>query len=136
MWSLLLLLAETAPAADGLPPWAKYILGPVGALALCVVYAVYTEKKRIPAVIAQIKDAQAALTILRDSHKEEMNKLRTKCEEDEDKLRKELRLWRDKHTKERSARAWWQSKAEGFAKQLGEESGIPPDIDKTFHRES
>lgn len=132
----LLLLAETAPATDGLPPWAKYILGPVGVLVLLLVYAWRTEKFRIPDVIKQIQEAQAALQLLRDSHKAEMQELREKGEADEDKLRAELQVWRDKHTKERSVRAWWQSKAEGFAKQLGEESGIPPDIDKTFHRDS
>jgi hypothetical protein len=131
----LLLLAETAAATEGLPPWAKYILGPLGTLVLLGVYAWHTEKKRIPTVIVQIKEAQAALTILRDSHKLEMEALRTKCDEDEDKLRKEIQKWRDKHTKERSTRAWWQSKAEGFAKQLGEDSGIPPDIDKTHYQD-
>jgi hypothetical protein len=132
---LLLLLAQTADATEGLPPWAKYILGPVGVLVLLLVYAWRTEKHRIPDVIKQIQTAQAALQLLRDSHKGEMDALRKKCDEDEDKLRKEIATWRDKHTKERSVRAWWQSKAEGFAKQLGEESGIPPDIDKTFYRD-
>jgi hypothetical protein len=132
----LILLAQTADATEGLPPWAKYVLGPLGVLVLLLVYAYRTEKHRIPDVIVQIKAKDDAIQLLRDSHKSEMEALREKHDSEEDELRKEIQTWRDKHTKERSVRAWWQSKAEGFAKQLGEESGIPPDIDKTYHRDS
>lgn len=118
-----------------MPEWLKLILGPVGALVLLAIYAYYTEKKRIPAVIKQIQDATAALAILRDDHKKEMDALRDKCEVDEKELRSAIQEWRDKHTKERSVRSWWQAKAEDFAKQLGAESGIPPDIDKTYYRD-
>ncbi len=134
MTDVLLLLAEAAATADGLPGWAKNRLGPLGALVLLGVYAYYTEKKRIPAVVEQIKKAQMDLTTLRDDHKVETNELRTKHEADEDKLRDDIQEWRDRHTKERGARAWWQSKAEGLAKQLDIEVGIPPDIDKTHYQ--
>lgn len=133
MIDVFLFLAEAA-TADGLPGWAKFLLGPLGALALLGIYAYYTEKKRIPAVVEKIEKAQTDLTTLRDEHKVETNELRTKHEKEEDKLRDDIQEWRDRHTKERSSRAWWQSKAEGLAKQLDIEVGIPPDIDKTHYQ--
>ena len=134
MLEMLIVLAQAADSTDGLPAWAKYILGPLGALALLGIYAWHTEKKRIPQVIEQIKQAQKELTQLRDDHKKELETVREKGEAEERRLEDEIQKWRDKHTKERTTRAWWQSKAEDFAKRLGEESGIPPDIDKTYYQ--
>jgi hypothetical protein len=135
MLDVIVTLAQSADATDGMPQWGKYALGPLGALVIMGAYAFYTEKKRIPGVVDQIKEAQKALENIRDEHKKETEALRAKFETEEKTLEKEIQLWRDKHTKERSARVWWQSKAEGFAKQLGEDSGIPPDIDKTHYRD-
>lgn len=124
--------AVVASAAEGLPDWAKYVLGPTGALVLLAIYAYVTEKKRIPSLIKQLLEAQHKIELVRIDGKEEVSALRTKTEKRETQLETTITEWRDKHTKERTVRAWWQSKAEDAYQQLDKEVGIPPDIDKTY----
>lgn len=119
-YAILAQTADLASQADMLPDWAKLMLGPLGLVVACLVWIIYTEKMRIPRLVEKLEGEQ-----------DEQDELRKHYESREEQLRAELTRCRDKYTKERAVRAWWQSKAEGFAKQLGTDSGIPPDINKT-----
>lgn len=132
--------AAATPATDGLPVWAKYLLGPLGTLVLMGVYAYWTEKVRVPKF-------QEVFTNLEERIKaanQRNEAFRTKCEEDKDAMRKawetkekllerEIADWRDRHTKEKSVRAWYQSQAQHLADDVGEKLKPPPDIDRTHY---
>jgi hypothetical protein len=144
--NLFLLLAENADkaaqAADTMPGWAKYVLGPVGALVLLIVYAVYTEKYRMTAIKKviddlkdELKEARNDLDTFRDTNSIKKDEIREKAEAREDELEVEIRRLKDKIAKEKSARAWWQAKATGAYKRLEEDLSIPEDIDKTHFGE-
>jgi hypothetical protein len=137
---ILLLAQEAAPATDGLPAWAKYILGPLGALVLMGVYAYWTEKKRIPQFVAVldqkdkvIKELQTKNESFRDKCEEDKEKLRASFETKEKILERDVQDWRDRHTKEKAVRAWYQSQAQQLADDVGEKLKPPPDIDKTHY---
>jgi len=134
-----LLLAQDAHV-DALPVWAKYLLGPLGTLVLMGVYAYWTEKKRVPQFIIVIAAKDGLIEHLQSKHED----FRDRCESEKDQMRrdfavKELGLerdvqdWRDRHTKEKSVRAWYQAQAESLADDAGEKLKPPPDIDRTHY---
>lgn len=136
----LLLLAQDAQATDGLPVWAKYILGPLGALVLMGIYAYRIEKVTKPAykkIIddkdALIEEARKKLHDFRDKCEADKEELRAKFEVKEKVLERDVQDWRDRHTKEKSVRAWYQAQAEQLADDAGEKLKPPPDIDKTHY---
>ena len=140
-YTLMILLADTAKVTeDALPSWGKYVLGPLGCLVLLLVYAVYTERYRIPQLHTVIKgmktrlcEMQERLDALGEKHSIKKDEIRAKAETREDELEVEVRRLRDKISKEKSARAWWQAKATGAFKRLKEDLSIPEDIDKTHY---
>lgn len=140
MLDLILLLAEGAQVADGLPAWAKYILGPLGALVLMGVYAYRNEKITKPAYKKIIDDKD----VLIDVGRKKLHEFRDKCDADKEEMREKFEVkervlerdvqdWRDRHTKEKSVRAWYQAQAEQMADEAGEKLKPPPDIDKTHY---
>jgi len=143
MTDLMILLADTATktAADPtIPSWGKYVLGPLGCLVLLLVYAIYTEKYRIPKFEGllktkddALKEARDELSTLREQNSIKREEIRDKAESREDDLEAEIRKLQAKVAKEKSARAWWQAKATGAFKRLDEELSIPEDIDKTHY---
>lgn len=139
MLTYLLLLAQSdlnstaAQSVDGMPFWAKLLVGPLALTAGLVIWTFYTETKRIPRLSTMLREEQKENDSIRDKCNEEKEKLRAHYEDREAKLRIAYRKCRDKYTKERSARAWWQSQAANFANQLGTKANIPRDIDKTSY---
>jgi len=143
MIDLVILLADTAAEATAdpaIPSWGKYVLGPLGCLVLLLIYAVYTERYRIPkfeglltSKETSLKEVRTELETLRDKNSLRQEEIRKEAEAREDELEAEVRRLKDKIAKEKSARAWWQAKATGAFKRLKEDVSIPEDIDKTHY---
>ena len=115
---LLELAQAAAESADAMPSWVKYVLGPLGALVLLLVYAYYTEKVRIPALRKQIKELRNQVDETRDLSSIKKSTIRRTADERESELESEVgRL--------RAARAWWQAKATGAFKRLKEDLTPP-----------
>lgn len=143
--NLFYLLAETQPAgpppaAAAMPEWLSYVLGPLGALVLLLVYAWYTERRRIPkfqSLIAGLKTDLQALQVSKDSlvstHSIKKDSLRSVFDDEKKELTDKIEEWRDRHTKEKAVRAWYQAKAQALAEDAGEQLGPPPDIDRTHY---
>lgn len=142
--TLFYLLAETQPAAPSpgaaMPEWLNFILGPLGALVLLLVYAWYTEKRRIPKFQSLIEGFKAdlqALQVSKDSlmstHSIKKDSLRSAFDDERKELETKIEEWRDRHTKEKAVRAWYQAKAQALAEDAGEQLGPPPDIDRTHY---
>ena len=108
----LLLLAQSADSTDGLPSWAKWILGPLGALVIMGVYAYRTEKHRMPKLAQLLLDEQNKNDKLQKENEKEKDELRADYEGRLEKAKDELTACREKYTKERASRAWWQASAE------------------------
>jgi len=143
---LFYLLAQTPPPghppppSGGMPEWLSYILGPLGALVLLLVYAWYTEKKRIPkfqttidGLAGKLDAAQKAQAGLGVAHRSELAGMRTAHEARKTELTDKIEEWRDRHTKEKAVRAWYQAQAQSMAEEGGKELGVPPDIDRTHY---
>lgn len=127
--NLLLFLAQ-----EGLPDWAKLVLGPLGALVVMGVYAWHTERTRIPELRAEARARDQALAQARKECAAEKQALMDVADREEAALEAELRAIRGKLTKERALRAWWQRGAQDMATRAGEElPPIPTDIDSTFY---
>lgn len=139
MLTYLLLLAQSdlnttaSQSVDIMPFWAKLLVGPLALTAGLVIWTFYTETQRIPKLVGLLREEQKENDGLRDKCNEEKERLRAHYEDREYKLRIAYRKCRDKYTKERSARAWWQSQAANFANQLGTKANIPRDIDGTSY---
>jgi len=122
---LLLLAQEAAQAAQAsggeLHPWAKYILGPLGALILLGIYAWHTERTRMPKLASLLLTEQKKSDTLRDECDAAKKELRTKHSE-------ELALMNEKLNKEVRARIYWQTHAEALG---AEYDSIPKDIGRT-----
>lgn len=131
--ALTLLANADTVDASGLPWWAKYLLGPLGTLVLLIIYAIRTEKVRIPKLIELLEAEQKENDDLRDKVATVEKATRVEMQVHVANLTTRLRRCRDKYTKERSTRTWWQAKAEAAYDRLGEKSGIPKDIDKTSY---
>jgi hypothetical protein len=143
--NLFYLLAQTPPS--GPPPpapegWLSYVLGPLGALVLMIVYAWYTEKKRIPKMqvaaddlAAKLEEAGKAKTALEAGHRAELDGLRKYHDARKAELTEKIDEWQARHTKERGVRAWYQAKGQALAKDAGKQLGPPPDIEKTHYPE-
>lgn len=129
MLDMLLFLAQVAPADPhhDLPAWAKYVMGPFGALIILGVYAWRTEKHRIPEMSAMLAAEQARVKALYDENEREKDELRAALEVKIGKVENELRVCREKYTKERATRTWWQAQARAH----GVQEPLPEDIDKT-----
>jgi len=120
-----LMLAQAAgDATDVMPTWAKLVVGPLGALAGSIAWIIYTERVRMPRLTGLLATTQEKVETVRKV-------LEDKMEAREERLQIAVRNCRNKYTKERTARVWWQGKALDFAERLGEKTGIPQDIDKT-----
>lgn len=124
--------AAAAQSVEMMPFWAKMLVGPLALTVAAVVWIVYTERTRIPKLSELLREEQKENDGLRDKCSDEKDRLRDYYDDRESKLRAAYRKCLDKYTKERSARAWWQSQAANFAKQLGVKPDIPKDIDKTY----
>lgn len=131
---------EHAAPPDGLPAWAKYVLGPLGALVLMGIYAYWTEKVRVPkyqSVFAgleeRIKSANERNEKFRDKCESDKEKMRTDFDVRETSLEREIADWRDRHTKEKSLRAWYQAQAQQLADDHGDELNPPTDINRTHY---
>lgn len=136
----LLLLAEGTK-----PDWISMVLGPVGVLVLLLIYAWYTEKKRLPSLVEQLKACQAKnvsllkdretdLDAMRAEHKLELEKLRSDLEERENAVEDKVDKAAAKLSKERGLRIYWESTTAALCKRHDEEIPKPPDdVSTTFY---
>jgi len=139
----LLLLAEDT--ATAMPEWMEPVLGPIGVLVLLLIYAWYTEKKRLPALVEQLKVCQAKkvallkdretdLNTLRATHKVEQEELRSSLEGRENAVEEKASKSAAKLAKERGLRIYWEGVAQSLCKQHEEEIPKPPDdVSTTFY---
>lgn len=128
---LLLPLAQAASDASTIPEWAKYVLGPLGALVLLLVYAIYTEKYRLPELKKLLVEYQTKIGERCPRGRFECETIRGKMrkayEAREDKLEKRLRNWMSRHSREKTRRIFFQTEAHRLAKQAGEDTPKLPD---------
>lgn len=139
-------LAQAAADSTDVPTWAKYVLGPLGALVLLGVYAIWTERYRMPEIKRLLLAAQAKLEVRCPRERTECEKRCHRSQEDCDDQRRKMRIKyetnekkleaaqsavRSRYFKEKTRRIWWRQKATDLAEKHGEPvPKMPRDIDQ------
>lgn len=140
--------AQDVAGTQGLPDWTKAIMGPLGALVICLGWIFHTEKNRLPGVkqevkenidslVARVREEQKEKEDLRQRLQGELDQVRKHSEEQLEKLRRhyeeQLNNCKAKASGERGWRVWYESQAKILAAKHGDELPAPPDdMDKTF----
>lgn len=121
--NLLLFAQEVAKTAEGLPYWLQLVLGPLGVLVVLCIYAYRTEKHRIPTLSKLLAAEQMKNDTLRDDAEKKEDILRQQMRDEYEprltQLGGELKTCREKYTKERGLRTWWQAQAQAGIRRTG-----------------
>jgi hypothetical protein len=133
MLDALFVLAQAVPdVTDGMPPWMKYVLGPLGALVLMGIYAYHTEKHRMPKLSGMLIAAQAEAKKIDTDCDDAKAKMRKAYEAREEKLRKQVDQWKSRHSRENTRRIFWQTTAIDIARRAKEpEPKMPTELTRT-----